>query len=83
MLHTGVRLVAIAIAQLSCAGAYAETPADPTAPSEPRLLENGGGARARLFEMGVDLQLGFVGEFTYSADGGTKSLGGFTGKGSP
>jgi porin len=72
--------------------AHAETPSDPAppapvsaapapkAPSEPWLLGNWGGARTRLHEMGVDLQLGFVGEFAFNPAGGTQTLGSFTGQ---
>ncbi len=83
MLRAGVKLVAIVAALMLCAGANAETPVaptTPTAPSEPWLLGNWGGARTRLFEMGVDLQLGFVGEFATNAVGGTQALGSFSGQ---
>lgn len=72
--------IVLVAALLSCAGAYAETPAAPTAPSEPWLLGNWGGIRTRLYEKGVDLQLGFVGEFAYNAAGGSQSIGSFTGQ---
>jgi porin len=65
---------------LSCAVAHAQTPDAPKAPSEPWLLGNWGGERTRLYERGVDLQIGFVGEFAYNAAGGTKALGSFTGQ---
>ncbi len=75
-----VRLGAIVAALLSCASAYAETPPAPTAPSEPWLLGNWGGNRTRLYEWGVDLQVGFVGEVAYNAAGGTQAIGSFTGQ---
>lgn len=75
-----VTLVAIVAALLSGVVAHAGTPPAPTAPSEPWLLGNWGGARTRLYEMGVDLQLGFVGEFAFNPAGGTKTLGSFTGQ---
>ena len=74
------KLIALVAALLSCAGAHAETPVGPTSPSEPWLLGNWGGARTRLYEKGVDLQLGFVGEFAYNAAGGSQSIGSFTGQ---
>jgi porin len=76
----GLKWVAI-VAGLSCAVAHAETPDPPKAPSEPWLLGSWGGERTRLYERGVDLQLGFVGEFAYNAAGGTQALGSFTGQG--
>ena len=72
-----VTLVATVAGLLVGVGAHAETPA---APSEPWLLGNWNGARSRLFEMGVDLQLGFVGEFAFNPAGGTQTLGSFTGQ---
>jgi porin len=69
--------VAVVLASI---GAHAETPDAPAAPSEPWLLGSWGGARTRLFDRGVDLQLGFVGEAAYNAAGGVKSLGSFTGQ---
>jgi porin len=85
-----VTLVAMVGALLFGVGAHAETPPAPTAPdptapapkapSEPWLLGNWGGARTRLYEMGVDLQLGFVGEFAFNPVGGTQTLGSFTGQ---
>ena len=75
--------VAVIAALLSCAEAYAETPTAPTAPtapSAPWLLGDWGGARTRLFEKGVDVQAGFVGEFGYNAAGGSQALGSFTGQ---
>ena len=74
------KLIALIAALLSCAAAYAETPVGPTAPSEPWLLGNWGGARTRLYEKGVDLQVGFVGEVAYNAAGGSQSIGSFTGQ---
>jgi len=74
------RFVAIVAVVLASIGAHAETPDALAAPSEPWLLGNWGGARTRLFDMGVDLQLGFVGEAAYNAAGGVKSLGSFTGQ---
>ncbi len=74
------RLIALVTALLSCAGAYAETPVGPTSPSEPWLLGNWGGARTRLYEKGVDVQLGFVGEVAYNAAGGSQAIGSFTGQ---
>jgi porin len=76
--------MAMLVALLAGAGAHAETPAAAptrTAPSEPWLLGNWGGARTRLYEMGVDLQMGFVGEFATNAVGGAQSMGSFTGQG--
>lgn len=81
MLRAASRLVAIVAALLSCAGVHAETPPPrPAPPSAPWLLGDWGGNRTRLFEMGVDLQLGFVGEYAYNAIGGSRTLGGFTGQ---
>jgi len=83
VLRAASRLVAIVAALLSCAGVHAETPPPApaaTPPSAPWLLGDWGGNRTRLFEMGVDLQVGFVGEFAYNAVGGSKTLGGFTGQ---
>ncbi len=75
------RLVAVAAALLFCADAYAETPAaPPAAASKSWLLGDWGGSRTRLYEQGVDLQLGLVGEFGYNAAGGSQSIGSFTGQ---
>jgi porin len=73
-------LVAFITVLLFGALAKAETPPAPRAPSEPWLLGSWGGARTRLFEMGVDLQLGLVGEFAFNPAGGNQTLGSFAGQ---
>jgi len=84
-LRSGVKkFVVFAAALLACGSAHAQTPAEPArpkAPSEPWLLGTWGGERTKLYERGVDLQIGFVGEFAYNAAGGNAALGGFTGQG--
>lgn len=60
--------------------AAAPAPSAPRPPSQPWLLGNWGGERTRLYERGVDLQLGVVGEFAFNPAGGTQTLGSFTGQ---
>ena len=77
MWPVGARLLWTLVGLLTCSVAMAD---EPIAPSQPWLFGTWGGSRTRLFDMGVDLQLGFAGEFGYNAAGGSNSIGSFTGQ---
>jgi porin len=74
--RTGAKLLTIVAMLFASSIAHAENP--PTPPSQPWLLGDWGGVRTRLYEKGIDFQLGHVSETAYNALGGTKALVDYT-----